>query len=261
MSSSRDNRERSEIANTIRRVRILLVDYDSNERSAIESFFRSHSVHVEVANDATEMRAILASGNFDLAILEPRLPNEEGLDVYKRLRMHRDIPVIMLSRAGSDLDRILGLEMGADDYVVKPCNPRELLARIRAVLRRQLASETNPPAIQNVDGFVSEGSYRFCGWLLDPISRLAIAPSGKIISLKCAEFRLLCSFLEHPRTILSRADLMRFANSPDDASPGRSVDVQVSRLRKILSSQDEGESLIRTVRGEGYIFVAAVDRE
>jgi two-component system OmpR family response regulator len=239
--------------------RILIVDDDEGIRSLIGEFLAKHGYETATAADPLEMRALLASENFDLIVLDVMMPREDGLTALRALGADAP-PVIMLSAVGSDVDRIVGLEMGADDYLAKPCNPRELLARIRTVLRRRAvappaAGETPRPRPAEID---SGECLRFAGWRMDLGLRLLFDPTNALISLSDGEFRLLRAFAEHPRRVLTRDQLLDWSRGEDSEHYDRAIDVQLSRLRRKLTEGQGGSDIIRTVRNEGYLFVPAV---
>jgi two-component system OmpR family response regulator len=223
--------------------RILVVDDDADLRRLIGEFLRGHGLEVESASDAREMDECLAQSRFDLVILDLMMPGEDGLSVLRRLRGPARPAIIMLSAMGQDTDRIVGLEVGADDYLAKPCNPRELLARVRAVLRRREGAESGNPV------------RRFAPWTLDVVDRIVRRDGGGAESLTDAEFRVLNAFLDRPRRVLTRDQLMNHAKGADVELYDRAIDVTVSRLRRKLGPDDP----IRTVRGEGYLFEARVE--
>jgi two-component system OmpR family response regulator len=223
--------------------RILVVDDDADLRRLIGEFLRGHGLEVESASDAREMDARLAQSRFDLVILDLMMPGEDGLSVLRRLRGPARPAIIMLSAMGQDTDRIVGLEVGADDYLAKPCNPRELLARVRAVLRRREGAESGNP------------ERRFAPWTLDVVDRTVRRDGGGAESLTDAEFRVLNAFLDRPRRVLTRDQLMNHAKGADAELYDRAIDVTISRLRRKLGPDDP----IRTVRGEGYLFEARVE--
>lgn len=221
--------------------RLLVVDDDADLRDLIAGFLADQGLEVETAADAVEMDAALARAPVDLIVLDLMMPGEDGLAIVRRLRGPRRPGVIMLSAMGEDLDRIIGLEVGADDYLPKPCNPRELLARIRAVLRRRSESE----------GQVAGGPRRrFGNWTLDLISRTLTRPGQPDAQLTDAEFRVLTVFLDRPQRVLSRDQLLDAAKGQDADIFDRAIDVTVSRLRRKLGPGDP----IRTIRNEGYMF-------
>ncbi|TCM17823.1 two-component system OmpR family response regulator [Novosphingobium sp. PhB165] len=252
--------------------RILIVDDDEGIRSLIGEFLGKHGYATETAADPDAMRTLLAQRHFDLIVLDVMMPREDGLTALRQLGPDAP-PVIMLSAVGSDVDRIVGLEMGADDYLAKPCNPRELLARIRTVLRRRAygapaagiveaitlpgvaANDERPP----LDGDVQSSEVlRFAGWRMDLGLRLLFDPQNRLISLSDGEFRLLRAFAQHPRRVLTRDQLLDWSRGEDSELYDRAIDVQLSRLRRKLSDGEGGGDIIRTVRNEGYLFVPSV---
>jgi two-component system, OmpR family, response regulator len=220
---------------------ILVVDDDRELRGLILAFLRGHGLHADGAGNAAEMDAALAAQGYDLIVLDLMMPGENGLSVLRRLRGAGKPPIIMLSAMGSDADRIIGLEVGADDYLAKPCNPRELLARIRAVLRR--GQEGNGHPIR-----------RFGDWALDLVNRTVTMAGSDAIDLTDTEFRLLSAFIDHPQVVLTRDQLIDFAKGSDSMMFDRAIDVTLSRLRKKLGPK----APIRTLRGEGYMFTLAM---
>ena len=220
---------------------ILLVDDDPEIRQLIGDFLAQHGFRVATAANGAEMDRLIAAERPALVVLDLMLPGEDGLAICRRLSAAR-IRVIMLSALGEETDRVVGLELGADDYLPKPCSPRELLARIRAVLRRQEGAEPSASAL-----------YRFAGWSFDPRRRELSSPGGVAVALSSGEFRLLSAFLERPLRVLSRDQLLDFARGPSAEVFDRAIDVQVSRLRKKLADHG-GADLIVTVRSEGYMF-------
>ncbi|MFT4053678.1 MAG: response regulator [Novosphingobium sp.] len=240
--------------------RILIVDDDEGIRSLIGDFLAKHGYDTTTAADPVEMRKLLASESFDLIVLDVMMPREDGLTALRQLGPDAP-PVIMLSAVGSDVDRIVGLEMGADDYLAKPCNPRELLARIRTVLRRRAVNGSAAPAEVSVSRPVEVDSgdcLHFAGWRMDLGLRLLFDPTNALISLSDGEFRLLRAFAEHPRRVLTRDQLLDWSRGEDSDHYDRAIDVQLSRLRRKLSDGEGGSDIIRTVRNEGYLFVPAV---
>jgi two-component system OmpR family response regulator len=223
---------------------ILLVDDDPEIRQLMGDFLRPHGFRIAEAADGAAMDRAIAAERPALVVLDLMLPGEDGLSLCRRLAA-AGIKVIMLSALGEDTDRIVGLELGADDYLAKPCNPRELLARVRAVLRRGEGNE--PAATGNV--------WTFCGWQLDLRRRELRSPDGVAMALSAGEHRLLTAFLERPQRVLSRDQLLDAARGRDSESFDRTIDVQISRLRKKLGAAD-GPDLIVTVRSEGYMFSA-----
>jgi len=226
---------------------ILVVEDDHEISALIIRFLRANDLRVSAAHSANEMDRILENGRVDLVILDIMLPGEDGFSICRRLRKSSNLPIVMLTAKGDDIDRIMGLEIGADDYLPKPFNPRELLARIRAVLRR--SSEGIPRDSKILT---------FHGWCLDPNTRQLRNPEGARVALTGGEFDLLLAFCLHPRRILSRDQLIDLARGRDAAPFERSVDVCVSRLRQKLERQSTDPALIQTIRSGGYMFVADV---
>ncbi|EJL33755.1 response regulator [Novosphingobium sp. AP12] len=242
--------------------RILIVDDDEGIRSLIGEFLAKHGYETATAADPLEMRAMLVNESFDLIVLDVMMPREDGLTALRQMGADAP-PVIMLSAVGSDVDRIVGLEMGADDYLAKPCNPRELLARIRTVLRRRAAATPaageGGPRVPAIDSGIDSGDcLHFGGWRMDLGLRLLFDPNNALISLSDGEFRLLRAFAEHPRRVLTRDQLLDWSRGEDSEHYDRAIDVQLSRLRRKLSEGQGGSDVIRTVRNEGYLFVPAV---
>lgn len=234
--------------------RILVIDDDGDIRSLLSDFLEQHGFDVTAVADGLAMERELAIGTFDLAVLDVMMPGEDGLSILRRLSARGGLPIIMLSAIGNDVDRIVGLEMGAEDYLSKPCNPRELLARIRTVLRRHRRQE---------EGSVNASTrkLRFVGWQIDMGARLLTDPDNVVVTLTDGEFRLLRAFIEHPRRVLSRDQLLDYSAGSDAESYDRAIDVQVSRLRRKLERGARRPGigdLVRTVRNEGYMFTAEV---
>lgn len=230
--------------------KILVVDDDPSVRTAVAEFLCAQGYEVLQAENGESMRRVLEQDDVSIVLLDVMLPGDDGLTLARELRSRPDIGVIMLSARGSESDRVAGLEMGADDYLPKPASPRELLARVRAVLRRY-GDRTSLPAT----GLL----YAFDGWTLDPVRRVLRDPEGLLLSLSEGEFELLLAFVENPGTILSRDQLLELARGDGSEAFDRAIDVQVSRLRRKLARCLGGE-VIRTVRGEGYLFDAGVTR-
>ncbi len=228
--------------------RILVVDDDPGIREVLSEYLTQHGYHVATAASAAEMDRSLATATVDLIVLDLMMPGEDGLSVVRRLS-RTGPPIVMLSAMGEDTDRIVGLELGADDYLAKPCNPRELLARVRAVLRRP-REDTSVPA---------DHALRFAGWTLDLMRRELTRPDGQVVGLSAGEFALLRTFAERPGRILTRDQLLEAARGSDADVFDRAMDVQISRLRKKLDD-GSGLEMIQTLRGEGYRFDIKVER-
>ncbi len=232
--------------------RILIVDDDAGIRGEMSAYLKERCYDVETADGGAAMLFLLEQLEVDLVILDLMLPGEDGLALCRRLVATGGPPVIMLSAYGDDTDRIVGLELGADDYVSKPCNPRELAARVRAVLRRR--SEGNQ-ILSPQDRLVT-----FEGWTLDMVLRQVRNPQGVSVPLSSGEFALLRVFIERPLRVLSRDQLLDLVLGPEKEVFDRSVDVQVSRLRRKLGKDAAGRDLIQTIRNEGYAFAARATR-
>ena len=232
---------------------ILIVDDDFDIRDLLSKFLVKHGLRATAAADGREMKRALKDWAIDLIVLDLMLPGEDGLTLCRDLRAGSDIPVIMLTAMGEDTDRIVGLEMGADDYLAKPFNPRELLARIKAVLRRAEFLPGKPPDD-------NESTVSFSGWRLDLAKRELTSPGGVLVQLSGGEFELLVVFVTHPQRVLSREQLLDLARGRDSQPFDRSIDVQVSRLRRKIENDPRRPVLIKTVRGGGYMFTPEVER-
>ncbi len=231
---------------------ILVVDDDREIRELLAKFLARHGYRVAVARDGAEMFQALDGWRIDLVVLDLMLPGEDGLSLCRRLRATSSLPVIMLTAMGEETDRIVGLELGADDYLPKPFNPRELLARIKAVLRRAHA----------LPGVAAErpATIGFAGWMLDVATRRLESPGGVAVELSAGEYDLLAAFLDHPRRVLSRDQLLDLSRGRAAAPFDRSVDVQVGRLRRKIELDPKDPQIIKTVRGGGYMFTPEVTR-
>jgi two-component system phosphate regulon response regulator OmpR len=228
---------------------LLVVDDDVKLRDLLRRYLSENQFEVTLAQDSTSMARLMQRQPFDLIVLDLMLPGEDGLSIVRRLRGAGDqTPVIMLTAKGDDVDRIIGLEMGADDYIPKPFNPRELLARIHAVLRRQPAPEA-PGAPSAEPAEVSFGEFR-----LDLALR-ALYRNGEPVQLTSGEFAVLKAFARHPRQPLSREKLMLLARGREYGAFDRSLDVQISRLRKLIETDPQHPRYLQTVWGVGYVFV------
>ncbi len=233
---------------------LLIVDDDHEIRDLLARFLTKHGYRVTAVADGNEMQRSLADWNFDLVILDLMLPGKDGLTLCRELRAESHTPVIMLTMVGEETDRIVGLEMGADDYLAKPFNPRELLARIKAVLRRAKHSPT--------DRTTGHQMYlNFAGWKIDLTLRRVVSPHGHVVDLSAGEFDLLVVFAQHPKRVLTRDQLLDFTHGRSEAPFDRSVDMQVSRLRHKIEANPKEPELIKTVRGGGYMFAAIVDED
>lgn len=230
---------------------ILLVDDETSLREPLAEYLTGQGFAVTEAESAAAARSRLMTLAPDIALLDIMMPGEDGLSLCRHLIEARGLPVILLTAKGEATDRIIGLEIGADDYVVKPFEPRELVARIRSVLRR---AQRPPPAPEDDLG------YAFEGWELDPLKRRLTDPEGAVISISTAEFRLLQAFLDHPRKVLDRDRLLDMVQGREAHLFDRAVDNQVSRLRRKIEADSRNPQFIQTVRGGGYRFAADVRR-
>jgi two-component system, OmpR family, response regulator len=210
-----------------------------------------HGYLVSPARSGRDLDRILADARIDLAILDVGLPGEDGLSICRRLRSKMSLPIIMVTARGSETDRIVGLELGADDYLPKPFNPRELVARVRAVLRRATPAQSTPPERGPM-------MYSFEGWTMDMARREVRNPSGEVKALTSAEFNILAIFCRHPREVLSRDNLLDLLHGRSAAVFDRAIDVQISRLRRKIEPNIKDPSYIKTVRYGGYFFTPAV---
>jgi len=233
----------------------MIVDDDREIRELAGGFLRKNGLTVTLAADGRQMRSLLDSLTVDLIVLDIMMPGDDGLVLCRELRSgkHRRIPILMLTARSDDMDRVLGLEMGADDYLVKPFVARELLARIKAILRR---TRMLPPNFQVTE---PGREIAFGDWRLDTTARHLLDADGTIVALSGAEYRLLRVFLDHPQRVLNRDQLLNLTQGRDADFFGRSIDLLVSRLRQRLREDAREPRYIKTVRSEGYVFSAAVD--
>lgn len=231
--------------------KILVVDDDPELTELLCRYLGEQGYAVRTAADGAQMHAQLAADTPDLLILDIMLPGEDGLTLCRNLRAASRLPILMLTARGDDMDRIVGLEMGADDYLPKPFNPRELLARIRSIMRRSALNEPQTPPAR---------SLHFAGWTLDLAARNLIDADGVVVMLSAGEFRMLHLLADTPGCVFSR-DQLTDALAGRDATPfDRTIDVMISRLRRRLEDDARDPQLIRTVRSEGYMLVARVER-
>jgi two-component system, OmpR family, response regulator len=234
------------------RPHLLIVDDDREIRTLLGQYLEKHEFRTTLVPDGKEMRRVMERSRVDLIVLDLMLPGEDGLSICREVRTRSQVPIIMLTARGEDVDRIVGLELGADDYLAKPCNPRELLARVRAVMRRR----REPRAPEESLGAACE----FAGWRLDLVRHELRSPHGVVVNLSSGEFSLLRAFVERPQRVLTRDQLLEFARGPQSDAFDRAIDVQISRLRRKLEDSGGAVELIRTVRSEGYIFTPRVTR-
>lgn len=236
---------------TGRAAHILIVDDDLKIRSGLAKFLMDQGLRVTTAADGREMMAKLATANVDLIVLDVMLPGKDGLGLCREVSAERTIPVILLTALATETDRIIGLEIGAEDYVCKPFSPRELLARIRVVLRRR---DLNPGAAVRP----SVRTHAFAGWRLDARARTLSSPTGAHVELTTGEFELLQAFVDHPNVVLTRDQLLDLARGRASLTIDRAIDVQVMRLRRKLERDPQSPQIIKTVRNSGYIFTPEV---
>ncbi|WP_420475005.1 response regulator [Noviherbaspirillum sp. ST9] len=234
--------------------RILIVDDDREISSLLAEYLEKNGYRTSTAGDGKAMWKALDDQRIDLIVLDLNLPGDDGLTLCRNLRARSSIPVIMLTARGEPVDRILGLEMGADDYVPKPFEPRELFARIRSVLRRTQAAPVSSEAPESQ-------MVHFAGWTMDTTARHLINPQGVVVALSGAEFRLLKIFLDHANRVLSRDQLLNMTAGRDADPFDRSIDLQISRLRQKLGEDARSPQIIKTVRNEGYVLATVVTRE
>ncbi|WP_417362626.1 MULTISPECIES: response regulator [Gammaproteobacteria] len=234
---------------------ILIVDDDREIRDLVSSYLRKNGLRTMVAADGRQMRSVLENTAIDLIVLDVMMPGDDGLVLCRELRAgkHKATPVLMLTARDDEMDRILGLEMGADDYLAKPFAARELLARINAVLRR---TRMLPPNLQ-----ISEVGQmvKFGDWRLDTVGRHLLDPQDTEVALSGAEYRLLKVFIDHPQRVLNRDQLLNLTQGRDAELFDRSIDLLVSRLRQRLGDDAREPTYIKTVRAEGYVFSVPVE--
>jgi DNA-binding response OmpR family regulator len=232
---------------------ILAVDDDPSVRKMIADYLGDNDMRVTALASGAEIREAMARDTIDLVVLDLRMPGEDGMQIARKLRLDSAIPIIMLTGRKDEADRVMGLELGADDYLTKPFSPRELLARIRALLRRSRAQQTVADGLQKIR------AYRFAGFELNVRLRRLTGARGETIPLTNNEFNLLAGFLAAPQRVLSRDQLLGLSRLHNDEVYDRSIDVQVGRLRKKIQPDKSSAELIRTERGAGYVFTAAVE--
>ena len=230
---------------------ILIVDDHPDIREMVQTYLEVEGFRVSTASDGEVMRRVMAQAPVDLVLLDLILPGEDGLTLARKLRQESNVGIIILTGRGETVDRIIGLEMGADDYLPKPFHLRELLARVKSVLRRASARDQAPAD--------RPANARFNGWHLDLTARELISPRGEAVRLTTGEFDLLAAFVSHANQVLSRDRLLDLARNREAGPFDRTIDVQVGRLRRKLEDDAHQPSLIKTVRGSGYIFTAQVE--
>ena len=230
---------------------VLVVDDHRDIRDLVARYLTQHGLRVSTADGGTSMKRQLKSSAVDLVVLDIMMPGEDGLSLCRDLRATSDLPIILLTAMAEDTDRVIGLEIGADDYLTKPFNPRELLARIKAVLRR---AQSLPPQRADAGG----GMVRFAQWTFDRERRELVGEDGTAVPLSTAEFQLLSAFLRHPQMVLSRDQLLDLTQGRASKVFDRSIDNQVSRLRRKIEPDPKSPTVIKTVWGGGYLFAAEV---
>jgi len=232
---------------------VLIVDEDREARSALAGHLERNGYRITTASTGLALQRALERTRVDLVVLDVPMGDDEGLRLCRSLLATSDVPVILTTRRADDVDRIVGLEMGADDYLVKPLNYREMVARIRNLLRRVNGHAREPAAPRN-------RLYRFGGWQLDIVARELCDPHGKLKPLRSSEYRVLASLLAHGNRVVSRGRLIELARGRDADPFDRSIDVRISRLRQILGDDARGPRIIKTVHGEGYVIGVVVER-
>ena len=233
---------------------ILVVDDDRDIRTLLSEYLEKNGYRASAVAEGKAMKRLLEHTHIDLIVLDVMLPGDDGLKLCRELRKDSQVPIIMLTALGDDIDRIVGMEVGSDDYLAKPFNPRELLVRIKAVLRRTVHAPRDPLSTE-VRG------YRFGDWRLDTTTRELTHANGNVVSLSGAEFRLLSILLGHPSRVLSRTQLMELIRGRDADPFDRSIDVRISRLRQTLGDDARAPQIIKTVYGEGYLIGVPVEQE
>ncbi len=234
-------------------IHVLVIDDDPSVRQMIADYLGDNDMKVSTLPGGQAVRDVMERNTVDLLILDLKLPGEDGMQIARQLRVDSDVPIIMLTGRKEEADRVMGLELGADDYLTKPFSPRELLARIRALLRRSRTHETV------ADNLARIRAYRFAGWELNVRLRRLISRQEQTIPITNSEFNLLVAFLAAPQRVLSREHLLNASRLHNDEVYDRSIDVQVGRLRKKIAPEDGQAQLIRTERGVGYVFTATVE--
>ncbi|NQV57073.1 MAG: response regulator [Rhodospirillales bacterium] len=233
---------------------ILIVDDDQEIRDLVSRLLNKENLRVSTAADGRAMQRELESGNIDLILLDLMLPGDDGLTLCRNLRATSAIPIIMLTAKGGEFDRVLGLEMGADDYLAKPFSSRELVARIKAVLRR---AQSLPSVTQEPGGEV----LKFGGWAFDTARRELVSAGNVVVPLSTGEYDLLLAFVHHPGRVLSRDQLLDLARGRSSGVFDRSIDTQISRLRRKVEADPKNPEIIKTVWGGGYVFSPQVTEE
>ncbi len=232
---------------------VLVVDDDPSIRQMVVDYLGDNEIQVTALASGSEIARVTRNQMIDLLILDLKLPGENGMEIARRIRTDSNMPIIMLTGCKEEADRVMALELGADDYLTKPFSPRELLARIRALLRRSRAHETV------AEGLTKIRAYRFAGWELNVRLRRLKSPRGEVLTLRNAEFNLLAAFLASPQRVLTREQLLGMSHLHDDEVYDRAIDTQVGRLRRKLEEPDASQELIHTERGAGYVLTVPVE--
>lgn len=240
-------------------VHILIVDDDAEICELVRQFLEPHGFRVTAVADGVAMRDALEAATVDLIILDLMLPGEDGLALCRQLRTTGRTPIIFLTALNSEADRVVGLEIGADDYLAKPFSARELLARIRAILRRAAPSEAGntPPSIEKSS---AARGFRFSGWMLDSAQRRLTSPDGVLVDLSGGEYEMLLALLERPQIVLTRDQLLDITRGRFAGPFDRAIDMQIGRLRRKIEIDPRNPVLIKTVRGGGYVLASSVER-
>lgn len=234
---------------------ILVVDDDPQIRELLSDYLQQHGYRVSVARDGGEMQRVMKRVTVDLVVLDIMMPGDDGITVCRRLRETSDVMIIMLSAVGEETDRVVGLEVGADDYIAKPFSPRELLARIKALTRRSTGTLGEQRRARHIADLPP---IQFNGWQLDPNKRRLVDPDGVAVPLTSGEYDLLMAFLEHANRVLTRDQLLDLTKGREAQPFDRTIDVQVARLRKKLEEDPKEPKILLTIRGGGYQFKADV---
>ena len=236
---------------------ILVVDDDENQRWMVKKYLEKHGFTVAVAEDGAAMRALIEKNSYDLVLLDVAMPGEDGFSVARYLREHHTMGIIMLTAARELFERVLGLEIGADDYITKPFEPRELLARVKSVLRRMEEKQTHQSDSTFAEYIeldtVKKAQFGHC--VLDLVANTLVDQHGELVAITSMEFDLLKAFAENPGKVLSRDSLLTLAHKQDANAFDRSIDIRVARVRKKVEPDPSKPRVIKTVRGIGYIYV------